>query len=111
MIQRIVLFLFWITLSNVAFGLDLDQARAQGLVGEKQNGYVGIVVKKPSAEVKALVKTVNQKRSKSYSRLAKKQGISVEAVAKVAAEKLFTKAPPTQYFQRPNGQWVKKGQF
>ena len=39
--------------SNAAFSLDLHQAKAGGLVGERNDGYVGYVVCPPSNEVKA----------------------------------------------------------
>ncbi len=34
-----------------AFAIDLDSAKAQGLVGERQNGYVGIVTSSPTPEL------------------------------------------------------------
>ena len=42
-------------LSTLALALTLDEAKAQGLVGEKVDGYVAAVVANPAAEVQALV--------------------------------------------------------
>ncbi|MGH7291286.1 MAG: YdbL family protein, partial [Myxococcota bacterium] len=73
-------------------GLDLDSAKSQGLIGEKADGYVGIVGAESTAPVAALVKNVNAKRAAAYAEIAKKNGTSVDAVAALAGEKLIEKA-------------------
>ena len=44
----------------------LQEAKAQGLVGEQLNGYLGIVTPSPTDELKDLVKKVNAERKELY---------------------------------------------
>ena len=97
-----------IALSSVALAITLDEAKAQGLVGERVDGYVGAVVASPNAEVQALIDMTNDGRRQVYLDLAKRNGITVEAVGIVSAEKLREKATPGQYVQSPSGQWQRK---
>ena len=108
-IFAVVAFTFLLGLGSVAFAMDLDTARAQGLVGEQQNGYVGIVTSSPSAELKNLVNQINQRRRKAYQNVAAQtQGASLGDVEKLAAVKLIARTPSGQMVQSANGQWVKK---
>lgn len=92
-----------------AFAADLDSAKAQGLVGEKLSGYVGIVTKAPAPDVKAMVDEINLRRRASYQEIAgKTPGASLNAVEKLAAEKLIKKTPSGQYVEKAPGQWIKK---
>jgi uncharacterized protein YdbL (DUF1318 family) len=92
--------------SAPAAALDLGQAKSQGLVGERPDGYVGAVSSTPSAEVKALVAEVNAKRKSVYTDIARKRGTSVEAVAALAGQDLIAKAKPGEYVLK--GSWTKK---
>jgi len=54
------------TATTAAFALDLETARAKGLIGEVDNGYIAIP---PGAgtEAQALVGSVNQQRREAYA--------------------------------------------
>lgn len=95
-------------LSGTAFAQSLDQAKAQGLVGEKVDGYIAAVVANPPAEIQALVQTTNDGRRQAYAELARRNNITVEQVGIVSAEKLQANARPGEFIQSPSGQWVKK---
>ena len=69
------------------FALDLDSARKQNLVQELPNGYLKVVDPKG----KSVAETVNAKRKKHFESIAKKNNLSVEVVAKQAAEKIQKK--------------------
>jgi uncharacterized protein YdbL (DUF1318 family) len=94
--------------SAAASGLDLDRAKSEGLVGEKADGYVGIVLDHTSAPVQALVNNVNAKRRAAYEEIAKKNGTSVDAVALLAGEKLIERAAKGEWVTDANGVWRKK---
>ena len=94
--------------SSLASAQTLDEAKAQGLVGERVDGYVGIVVSNPSTEVRELVTKTNAGRRQVYEDLAKRNNITVEAVGIVSAEKLRDQARPGEYIQSSSGQWQKK---
>jgi len=87
--------------------LDLDAARAQGLVGERSDGYVGAVSASASGDVKALVAEVNGKRRAAYADIAKKNGTAPDAVAALSGQKLIERAPAGQWIY-DKGRWTQK---
>jgi uncharacterized protein len=95
-------------LASLAWALTLDEAKSRGLVGERVDGYLGIVVANPTAEVQALVTSTNDGRRNVYLELAQRNNITVEAVGIVSAEKLREKALRGEYVQSVSGQWQKK---
>jgi len=91
-----------------AAALGLDAAKSQGLVGEKADGYLGIVAANPSAEVKALAGSVNAQRRAKYEEIARKNGTAVDAVAALAGQKLVDRAPAGQWVTDAAGNWRRK---
>ncbi|MFQ3219405.1 MAG: hypothetical protein ACI8R9_000725 [Paraglaciecola sp.] len=91
--------------SSIAFAIDLDNAKDQGLVGEQTNGYLGAVVS--NAEIQALIIDVNAKRKAKYAELAAKNNLELEQVEKLAAKKAFDKTQSGHYLL-VNDSWVKK---
>lgn len=89
-----------------AQGLTLDQAKSQGLVGEKRDGYLGVVKNAPG--VKALVDEINLKRRQHYRDIARKNNTSVEAVGQIVAQKVIEQSPSGTIVEGNNGQWVRK---
>lgn len=94
--------------SPFSFSLDLQQAKSQGLVGEKLNGYLGSPSSGISAEVKSLIQDINSKRKRKYSEIAKKVGKSISMIEKLAGEKAQSKTKRGQYVQSSSGQWKKR---
>jgi uncharacterized protein YdbL (DUF1318 family) len=86
---------------------DLGQAKAAGLVGELMNGYLGLVDGKASADVKAMVDSINAQRRAEYQRIAAKNAVPAEEVAKLTAQKVIGQAAPGHYVQTPSG-WQKR---
>ena len=86
----------------------LADARAAGQVGERLDGYVGIVVSNPSAELRKLVDDINARRKAEYRAIAARNGTSVGPVGKLAAKQLIEKAPRGHYYQDASGSWRKK---
>jgi hypothetical protein len=102
---RNILLVVSLFFSSLSFALDLDEAKQQGLVGEKDNGYLGIVVSQ--AEVQTLVNEINQKRHEIYVELATKNNITVAQVEKLAAQKAYAKTLVGHYLW-VDGSWQKK---
>jgi uncharacterized protein YdbL (DUF1318 family) len=99
---RILFGLLALCLAGPALGAsDLDAAKTAGQVGERADGYVGLVQSGAPAQVKQLVESVNSGRRKSYSQIAAKNGIAVESVAARAGARLVGGAA--------SGEWVMKG--
>ena len=102
-----VLFLgLLLVLASAAHALSLDDAKATGIVGERQDGYLGIVV--DSAEARQLIQEINSARRIKYQEIAKKNGTSLQAVEILAAKKAQDKTPSGQYVQLPSGAWSRK---
>lgn len=96
-------------LSSAAFAMDLDSAKAQGLIGEQQNGYVGLVTTSPSSDLKNLVDDINARRRAAYEKVAAQTaGAKLSDVEKLAAAKLIARTPSGQVVQDADGKWVKK---
>ena len=64
-----------------AWSADLSELKAEGLVGERADGYLGIVPAQVSAEVKAVVADVNRKRRTRYEQIAAENGIEFDLQA------------------------------
>ncbi len=90
-----------------ASAIDLESARAQGLVGETRSGYVA-PVNSPTADVQRLVNGVNAKRRDHYQKIAGRNGISIDEVGRLTAEKLINGLPGGVYYQTASGSWQRK---
>jgi uncharacterized protein YdbL (DUF1318 family) len=89
-----------------AFALSLDEAKAKGLIGEKTDGYLGLVVP-GNAEAQALANDINHKRRQAYQDIARRGGAHQRAVETLAGEKAIEKTKPGHFVEGPGG-WVKK---
>lgn len=88
-----------------AFALDLDAAKAAGLVGETNTGYIAAV--QPSSEVNALVASINSQRKAHYQQIATQNGITLQAVEVRAGQKAIEKTPAGGFINTGSG-WQKK---
>ncbi len=85
----------------MVFAADLASAKRDGLVGERADGYLGVVSASAGADVQALVREVNGKRRSQYERIAAKNGISLADVEGRAGQKTIAKTA--------SGGWVFDG--
>lgn len=83
----------------------LPAAKAQGLVGEQPDGYLGIV--KAGAESAAVVQLINQARRNEYQKLATANGLQLADVEIMAGQKALEKTQ-SGHFILQEGKWVKK---
>ena len=113
--SRIIVSVMWPTLvlgllcmPVPSWGLTLEEAKTQGIVGERPNGYLGVVRPGASAEAQALVNDINQKRRQTYEDIARRHTTSLEAVETLAGKTALEHTKPGNFVQLPSGQWVKK---
>ncbi len=106
--KQLILGLSLILLGFQAFAQDLHQAKAAGLVGERNDGYLGYVATPPSEEIKALVKEVNNKRREKFSATAQNNNLQTEQVAFRFYQRAVEETEPGNYYQDQVGNWVKK---
>lgn len=83
-------------------------ARSAGQIGEKPDGYLG-VVGSASPAVQKLVDSINIQRRSAYTKAAAAQGASVEDFAFTSGCNLIAKTSPGEKYQAPNGSWETRG--
>jgi len=93
---------------SVAVASPLTKPKADGLIGEQSNGYIGLVQQDVPADVKKLVKDVNAKRKAGYQKIASKQGTSLAEVEKVGGNTAIEKTLRGNYIREAGGSWRKK---
>ncbi len=84
----------------------LEDAKANGQIGERSDGYVGIRVEEAPQDVQALVADINAKRKLEYEKVAERNAIDIEEVGVVAGRKLIRRAKPGEWVRSPKGKWV-----
>lgn len=94
-----------LSLASTAFALDLQQAKAQGLLGETASGYLEPVT--ANAEAAALAAEINAQRRAEYQRIATKNNIALSDVEALAGKKAIEKTPAGQFVKAGAG-WQKK---
>ncbi|MDX2348490.1 MAG: YdbL family protein [Nitrospirota bacterium] len=92
----------------LAFGVTLDEAKQQGLLGERPDGYLGLAKTPASPDTVNLMKDINRKRRDVYKGIAKKNGTALSAVEALAGKKAIEKTPSGQFIMQPNGTWTPK---
>jgi uncharacterized protein YdbL (DUF1318 family) len=96
-----------VSLATAAWAASLDEAKTAGLIGERPDGFVAAVQPDPPPDIAALVQQVNKGRRDAYADIAAKEGVPVEQVGALAAEKIRAQAPPGAYFMTPGGSWTR----
>ena len=79
-------------------------ARASGQVGEKMDGYLG-VVGTPGAGLRAMVDDLNIKRKAAYAAKAQANGATIEEYALSSGCQLILNTQPGEKYQAPDGSW------
>ena len=90
---------------SVAVASALTRPKADGLIGEQANGYIGLVIEDVPADIRKLVNEVNAKRKAGYQKIATKQGVSLTEVEKVGGNKALEKTLGGNYVRDANGVW------
>jgi uncharacterized protein len=110
--KKAIIALLSTALSFSAFALNLDQAidslsqaKAQGIVGEQADGYLGVV--KNEGNASEIAQLINQARKKQYQKVSAESNVPLIEVEKKAGSKAQEKTPAGQYIKR-QGQWLKK---
>ena len=93
---------------SVAMAGALDQPKADGLIGEQADGYLGLVQQDVPPDIKALVRDVNAKRKARYQSIAAKQNVPLFEVEKVGGTAALNKTLSGNYIKDSSGRWRKK---
>lgn len=84
----------------------LEEAKRQGQVGERADGYLG--VPPGSSGQGALVGDVNAKRRQAYVDIAGRNGTNADAVGVITGQRLIEQSPPGSWIMDSNGVWRRK---
>ncbi len=79
-------------------------ARANGEVGEKMDGYLGIVGAS-TADLRAMVDDINIRRRAVYAERAQAEGATLEEYALTAGCLAISRTTPGEMYQAPDGSW------
>ncbi|WP_370459096.1 MULTISPECIES: YdbL family protein [Erythrobacter] len=83
-------------------------ARAAGQVGEKMDGYLGVVGSE-TPELKRIVNDINIKRRAVYSERAQANNATLEEYALTAGCQAILATKPGEKYQAPDGSWQTRG--
>lgn len=83
-------------------------ARASGKVGEKIDGYLGIVGS-GDASLQAIVNDINIKRRAVYAEKAKAANATLDEYALTAGCQAILATSPGEKYQAPDGSWQTRG--
>ena len=85
-----------------------EAARKAGQVGEKTDGYLGVVGSQPAA-IENLVADLNRKRRENYTARAQAQSATLEQYALTQGCILIARTEPGEKYQAPDGSWETRG--
>ncbi len=85
----------------------VGDAKAAGQIGERPDGYLGVVGSAPGSVVN-LVRSINRQRRDQYRSIASQNGTSLGAVETIMGQRLIGEAPRGTYVMDGGGNWVRK---
>lgn len=85
-----------------------EAARKAGQIGERPDGYLGIVGS-ATAELRKIVNDINIQRRAVYTQAAQTQNTTLEQAAFVGGCKAIQRTAPGEKYMAPSGQWETRG--
>ena len=79
-------------------------ARSAGQIGEKMDGYLGIVGAE-TPDLRRLVNDINIKRRAVYAEKSQQEAVTLEEYALATGCQLILKTVPGEKYQAPDGSW------
>lgn len=86
----------------------IPMAKRAGWIGERPDGYLGLVREDSPSEITSLVESVNSSRVERYDQIAAKHSTTRETVESVAGRKLIAQSASGEYYKTPEGEWLRK---
>ncbi len=85
-----------------------EAARKSGQVGEKMDGYLGVIGSQPAA-VQNMVADLNRQRRENYTQRAQAQSVTLQEYALTQGCLLISRTVPGEKYQAPDGSWQTRG--
>lgn len=87
----------------------IDSAKAEGVVGEQADGYVGFRTPSSDAALTAAVQATNAGRRQAYASSAADAGTSTEvAGSRMFETQLLPRVSSGQWYRNAQGRWVQR---
>jgi len=86
----------------------IPMAKKAGWIGERTDGYLGLVKPEAPSEVKEVLQQANEERVTRYSKIAEKHKTKRELVETVAGQKFIKKSAKGEYIMTAAGAWTRK---
>ena len=83
-------------------------ARGAGQLGEKMDGYLGVVGSQPAA-IEQIANDINIRRRENYAQKAQEQGVTLQEYAITQGCILISRTQPGEKYQAPDGSWQTRG--
>lgn len=100
--------LSWRLWLPAAAAQDLAAAKRAGQLGERIDGYLGVVKASTPDEIRAMAEEINARRREEYAAIAADRGVPIEAVQQLAGEKLIARASSGEWVLGADGKWRQK---
>jgi len=85
-----------------------EAARQSGQVGEKMDGYLGVIGSQP-ASIQNMVADLNRQRRENYTQRAQAQSVTLQEYALTQGCILISRTAPGEKYQAPDGSWQTRG--
>ena len=85
-----------------------DAARQAGQVGEKMDGYLGVVGAQSPA-IERIASDINNRRRENYAQKAQEQRVTLQEYAFTQGCILIARTSPGEKYQAPDGSWQTRG--
>lgn len=83
-------------------------AKRAGWIGERLDGYLGLVKDDAPGDIQDLVLSANEGRRTRYADIASRHNTKVELVEVVAGKKFIAESAPGEFVQTAEGTWERK---
>ncbi len=85
-----------------------EAARQSGQVGEKMDGYLGVIGSQPAA-IQNMVADLNRQRRENYTQRAQAQSVTLQEYALTQGCILISRTASGEKYQAPDGSWQTRG--
>lgn len=93
----------------IAQDAQIEAAKSAGVIGERIDGYLGIVNDGAvDASLQRRVNEINARRRAAYDQLAEDTGATTAQVARITGEKQIERARPGEWYLNEQGLWVQR---
>jgi uncharacterized protein YdbL (DUF1318 family) len=86
----------------------VDAAKAQGVVGEQADGFLGLVKGGGDPAVISALQQINAGRAAAYRETAARTGVTADAAAQATAVQLHARLRAGEWYRPLNGGWTRR---